>query len=261
MIFSTKTSLYFPLILIALLILCAGSPTAQMPEDTTERYNEAGALYRAGDFGNALTVYEKLIESGISNPDLYYNASNAAYRIGSLGTAILFLERARRLAPSDKDILANLAYLNSVKTDQETEQSNVVLAFLSRCYDAVNVNAAALWSGIAFAAALILATGALYVAGWKRLTLLPAALVCLLVFFTATGALVQKAHRQATIVEAVVLAEEAPAYSGPGIENTHIFTLHEGTKVTIEREQDTWSLIRLGSGAGGWIKADLMERI
>ena len=55
------------------------------------------------------------------------------------------------------------------------------------------------------------------------------------------------------------MTDEANAYSGPGSENTRIFTIHEGTKVVIERNQDYWNLIRLKSGAGGWIQSENMK--
>lgn len=55
--------------------------------------------------------------------------------------------------------------------------------------------------------------------------------------------------------------DEAKAYSGPGKENTNIFTINESTKVAIERGQNSWNLIRFKSGAGGWIHSDWMEEI
>ena len=73
--------------------------------------------------------------------------------------------------------------------------------------------------------------------------------------------LIHKIHVNNTLTEAIIMADEAHAYSGPGTDNTHIFTIHEGTKTVIERSQNSWNLIRLQSGAGGWIRADLMEKI
>ncbi len=226
-----------------------------------EQYNNAGALYRDGKFSEALYIYEDLIRSGIANPDLFYNASNAAYRKGSPGKAILYLERALKLAPSDKEVLANLAYLNSIKEDREPVESNVVLAFLARRYTAITVNSAAIWSGIMFALTMALVTCSLFFKAWKKGMLLTVSMLCGLLFFLSTVVFIEKAHHNSTVVEGVIIAGEAPGYSGPGTENTHIFTLHEGTKIIIERTQDPWNLIRLKSGAGGWINAGLMEQI
>lgn len=249
------------LIFLLAILLTASESFAAGEIDATTRYNEAGALYRDGQFDRSLSIYEELIGEGINNPDLYYNTSNAAYRTGSPGKAILYLERALKLAPSDKEALANLAYLNSIKKDQEIDNSNVVLVFLTRRYNAVNVNSAAVWSGAVFAAAMAFLTAALFVRKWKRVIFAVAASLLGLVFIVSTGIFFQKVHHNSTVIEGIIMTEEAPAYSGPGVENTHIFTIHEGTKVVIERNQDAWNLIRLNSGAGGWIKDELMEEI
>jgi uncharacterized protein YgiM (DUF1202 family) len=116
-----------------------------------------------------------------------------------------------------------------------------------------------LWSGISFALAMLFLTASLFTGGWKRFVSVSVAGMLIFVFIAATGVLIHKAHRNATVIEAVIMDEEASAYSGPGTDNTHIFTIHEGTKVTLERSQDGWNLIRLSSGAGGWIAADSME--
>lgn len=227
----------------------------------TSAYNEAGALYRGGKFPEALAKYEQLLKSGVRNPDLYYNAANAAYRANSIGKSVLYLERARKLAPSDPDILGNLAYVNSRKTDKEPVDTNAVTAFLSSHYDAININSAALWSGTTFLLMMLLAVGILFSDRWKRIVFISLAGVCALLFVVSTGVLVQKAHRSAAVVEAVVMNPEVNAFSGPGSENTHIFTLHEGTVVFQERRQDAWTLIRLKSGIAGWVSSGSIEAI
>ena len=70
-----------------------------------------------------------------------------------------------------------------------------------------------------------------------------------------------KAHR---VPQGIVLADEAIGRSGPGRDFLQVFTLHEGTKVEIERVEGGWLLVRLRSGLGGWIRgqrvgADLMN--
>ncbi len=229
--------------------------------EAAELYNKAGTSYQNGQFQEALIIYEQLIGNGITNPDLYYNASNAAYRSESLGKAILYLERALKLAPSDPDAIANLTYLNSIKKDKEPLNDNIILAFLSRRYDEINVNSLALWSGISFAVAMLLATMILFLNDWKKTTLIGFLIFSAIVFILSTGLFIHKIQRRATVIEAIIMKDEAKAYSGPDEENTHIFTINEGTKVVIERYQGSWNLIRLKSGAGGWIQSYYMEKI
>jgi pentatricopeptide repeat protein len=242
-------------------VVGSGIAPAMNETESASLYNKAGALYREGKFKEALDLYEQLMGEGIVNPDLYYNASNAAYRSGSLGKAILYLERTLRLAPSDKDALSNLAFLNSIKQDREPVNDNQVVAFIVDHYNTINSNSAALWSGISFLIVMFIATGILFLSEWKRLTAIIITCMCGLTWIVSTGILIEKVHEHNTVVEAVIMVDNANAYSGPGTDNTHIFTVHEGTKVVIERHQDLWNLIRLKSGAGGWIRADTMEEI
>jgi hypothetical protein len=255
---------FFLCILIS--IIGAGNPVyiSAAPlrgKDAAARYNEAGALYRDGRFREALDIYEQLMAGGIRNPDIYYNASNSAYRLDRIGKSVLYLERALKLAPSDREANANLSFLNSRKQDKEPVEENAVLAFLERRYISINTDTAAWWSGMAFALMMLLAVGMLFLGGWRRISLGIATGLCGLVFLVSTGLLVHKVHRKATVQEAVIMVPEVHAYSGPGTENTLIFTLHEGTKIVIERGQDNWLLVRMKSGIGGWVEKGSMAKI
>ena len=73
----------------------------------SDGFKSANELYDAGKFAEAAAVYEK-IEPKTAH--VYYNLGNAHFREGKLGLAILDYERARRLAPRDPDIVANLKF-------------------------------------------------------------------------------------------------------------------------------------------------------
>ena len=73
----------------------------------SDDFRAANQLYDAGKFAEAAAAYEK-IEPKTAH--VYYNLGNAWFRQGKLGEAILNYERARRLAPRDPDILANLKF-------------------------------------------------------------------------------------------------------------------------------------------------------
>ncbi len=238
----------------------SGSAQAIQPGEAAQQYNEAGRLYLRGEYEKALSTYEKLIASGIANPDLYFNASNAAYRCGDIGHAILYVERTLKLSPSDEDALVNCTYLNSIKQDQETTDQNLFFSLFIRKYESITINTAAKTSLASFALSLLLCSGVLFLVQWKRKSLFVLAGIAGFCFLLSTGIAIQKMN-QAEIVNAIVIVDEIPSYSGPGTENTHLFTIHEGTKVTIDRREGEWYLIRLKSGAGGWIRAEGLEEI
>jgi len=229
---------------------------------SAQQYNQAGKLYQEGMFGESLLSYEQLIDSGIRNADLYYNASNAAYRSGNIGKAVLYIEKALRLSPSDKDALTNKAFLNAVKEDQESFDTNNVVAFISRSYNSITLNTARFVSMLSFACALLMASVMLFSRKkWARISLIGLIAFSGVLFLGTSVIAAHKYNQHKNTHEAVIMNDEVRSYSGPGTDNTHIFTIHEGTKVIIERRQGEWLLIRLNSGAGGWIPTDTVEDI
>ena len=51
---------------------------------------------------------KSIISNNIESSELYFNLGNAYYKTNSIGLAILNYERAKKLAPDDEDISANL---------------------------------------------------------------------------------------------------------------------------------------------------------
>jgi tetratricopeptide (TPR) repeat protein len=227
-----------------------------------QQYNQAGTLYQQKKFEESLKSYEQLIDRGIRNADLFYNASNAAYRSGDIGKAVLYIEKALRLSPSDKDALANRSFLNAIKEDQESPDTNAVLAFITGSYNSITQQSARFLSAISFAFALLMASALLFIRKkWAKISLFGVIVFSGTLFLCTSVIAIHKYNQHEHVREAVVMNDEAKSYSGPGTENTLIFTIHEGTKVVIERRQGEWLLIRLSSGAGGWIFANSVREI
>src|SRR5215468_6877297 len=70
----------------------------------------ANHLYADGRYADAAAEYEHVLESGVASANLYFNLGNAYLKAGDVGRAVLAYERARRLAPGDPDVRANLAF-------------------------------------------------------------------------------------------------------------------------------------------------------
>src|SRR5216684_895 len=84
--------------------VCCVTTLVASPAD---EFKAANQLYDAGNFSEAVAAYEKLEPK---TAPVYFNLGNAYFRQDKLGQAILNYERARRLAPRDPDILANLKF-------------------------------------------------------------------------------------------------------------------------------------------------------
>ena len=89
--------------------------TPLVHRETMQRSNQ---LYENGRFQEASQTYQQLVDLGVEHENLFYNLGNAYYKSGDLGRAVLNYERARRMAPRDADIRANLDFARSLALDR-----------------------------------------------------------------------------------------------------------------------------------------------
>ena len=227
-------------------------------ESAVALYNRGNEQYRAGHFQAAISAYQRVIAEGLHNGEVYYNLGNAYFKNGQLGRAILSYERALKLMPRDEDVLANLRFANARKVDRETEnEENVATRVLQAIFAFFSVDMLAV-----LVCAFVFCLGGV-AACWifvpiRRVLWGGLLAVVVVVLLGSAGMLALKAHR---VPQGIVLADEAIGRSGPGRDFLQVFTLHEGTKVEIERVEGGWLLVRLRSGLGGWIEASALERI
>ena len=248
----------FLAVALAALVL-SGVCRAEPPDPLA--YNQANALYRAGRFPEAVEKYETLVTRGVKNADVYYNLGNAHYKAGNLGRAILSYERALRLAPDDEDVTANLRFVNALRRDKiEEEEANVAGRVLSAVYGWFTADAIALLCSVCL---FCLSAGAIaWLAVPSRRPVWLGALVLTGSSLVVAGFLLSmKIHDLEAVRQGVILADEAGARSGPGADYLQVFAVHEGTKVTLERDEAGWVLVRLPNGIGGWVPKTSMDEI
>ena len=81
-------------------------------------YIKANEYYTKGNFEEAATLYENILEQGYESAELYYNLANTYYKQNVISRAILNYEKALKLAPNDDDIKYNLELTNRLVVDK-----------------------------------------------------------------------------------------------------------------------------------------------
>ena len=244
-----------------LLMCLLGARTALASSEATRLYNRGNALYKEGKYEAAAASYEKALASGIANGRIQYNLGNAYFKTNRVGRAILAYERAKRLLPGDEDVASNLQFANILKTDKETEgEANAITRFgrwVADLFgsDTLSVVCSLCLFGMAGAVIVRMFRGEL------RLACTGLVITLGVLLALGGGVLAFKIHQREFQRAAIVMAAEADGRSGPGPDNIKVFTLHEGTKVFIERSDGGWRLTRLTSGMGGWVRGDAVEEI
>jgi len=223
-------------------------------------FEVANAAYAEGRYEEAAAGYEALIAEA-PNATLYYNLGNARFKQGELAQAILNYERALRLKPNHKDAKYNLAFAQSKITDNIAEQDFFVLAWARAVRNSLSERT---WLILSICLFILLLTGILlFLLGrepWLRKTAFHTAWIAIL-FSLIAGLNAGSLHKRDTLRnEAIITQGVVNAKSSPDRSGTDLFTLHEGTKVTIRETLGEWCNIRVGNNEG-WIKQQNMERI
>ena len=249
------------LALVAAGVLTLASAPAPLPAQD-ELFEEGNRLYQQEDYQGALDNYLRIHEAGFESPGLYYNIGNAYFKANELGRAILYYERARRLAPSDADILANLELARSLGMDEIVPLPRFWLFRVGSWW--VNLLPRSLLIGLT-AAGYLMATGAVVVlvlrpgaVSWARRAAVAGGILVLLL--GATLAVRETELGQAPL--AVVLAAEVGVQSAPSDDPAlQLFVIHEGTRVRVDRRSEEWLEVVLDDGKVGWVRAEVLEEV
>ena len=223
-------------------------------------FETANAAYADGRYDEAASIYRSLLDEQ-PNATLYYNLGNARFKQGELAQAILNYERALRLKPNYKDAKYNLAFAQSRIVDNIPEQDFFLSSWARTVRNSLSEGTWIVLSIVLFILAL---TGVLLFllgrAPWLRKSAFHTAWIALL-FSLVTGLNAVSLHNRDTLRnEAVITQGIVNAKSSPDRSGTDLFTVHEGTKVTIRETIGEWVNIHVGSNEG-WIPARSLERI
>jgi hypothetical protein len=221
-------------------------------------FKSANRLYDAGKFAEAAAAYET-IEPKTAH--VYYNLGNAHFREGNLGRAILDYERARRLAPRDPDIAANLKFAEQrLGVDDVNAPPHAWQRFLRSVIESRSPTE---W-GIYELAALwltALAIGVCIYIPRLRTGLLVIATAAFVGFAASAFALGREVLNDRTAPAAVVVAGETEARFAPVPDSTTHFKLTEGTRVAIREGRGQWLFVERADGQQGWVKSEAVERV
>ena len=246
--------LVYRYIVISVFFICSSALFAQ------DAFDAANAAYADGRYEEAAAMYQSLLDE---QPDatLYYNLGNSRFKQGELAQAILNYERALRLKPNYKDAQYNLAFAQSRITDNIVEQDFFLSSWARTVRNSLSERT--WWStsiGLFICALIALLLFLLGRELWLRKTAFHVAWIALLFSLIAglnAGSLRQRntLRNEAIITQGVVNVKSSPDRSG-----TDLFTIHEGTKVTIRETLGEWVNVSVGSNEG-WMKAAHLERI
>jgi len=231
--------------------------------DPAERFQSGNLLYQDGDFAAAATAYTQIIEAGFESGDLHYNLGNAYFKLGQIGPAILAYERARRALPGDENVAANLQFARSLAADEITPLPGF---WLTRAWNSW-VELLPRSTLVAVVALGYLLAMSLFVArilsgsprrGWFGRAAIGVAVVTLV--FAVNLAV--RDYGVGRSDWGIIMTTETPVQGAPADDPAlQLFSIHEGTRVRIDRSSAGWYEVVLEDGKVGWVRSETLEVI
>ncbi len=237
----------------AILLLCVGA-TGVFAKDELKTANQ---LFDAQQYAEAAAAYER-IEPKTAH--VYFNLGNAYFRQEQLGRAILNYERARRRAPRDPDILANLKF---AEDRLGVVEANTAPQPIRRFWQSV-VGSRTLreWSRYELTAVWLTVAAVATAVWWPRWrTVFATAAVVLCVGWVTCATALGGRLLATRAPAAVVIVPQAESRFAPQPEATVHFALTEGTKVIVREDRGQWFFVERADGRQGWVRAEAVERI
>ena len=240
------------------------SVSATMAQPTSaERWEMGNKAYMDGAYDKAVEEYNAILEGGEYSMELYYNLANAYFKMEKIGKAILYYNKALRIAPSQEDVLHNLAIAETRTKDKITAVPEFFLHRWMRVVrNSVSCNA---WGALSLLFFALILTFALLFLLASRLGVRKAgfygALCSLLLFVATTAFAISSRNDILTEDEAIVMSSAISVKSSPDRSATDLFVLHEGTKLRIVAEFDEWVEVVIADGKKGWTERKNIETI
>ncbi|MEZ5358474.1 MAG: tetratricopeptide repeat protein [Candidatus Zixiibacteriota bacterium] len=242
---------------LLLSIILSAAVSANTLEYNFEKGNE---YYANGEFKQAIGEYEKILQADYQSAEVYYNLGNAYFRQGMLGHAIKNYIRARRLAPRDDDIIANLDFARQFAIDKiEVTEETIFFQYVNKFFDWFSLSEVTWLSGIL----LVLVIAGMFIGSLYRWVRIPTPLLvtiaaCFIITAIFAGV---KLDRDVLTRTGVVISEQTEVRNGPGEDYNNQFTAHAGLVFKIEREESEYYLVNFENRLKGWIARAAVDEI
>lgn len=234
----------------------------QNSRDPATLFHQANRYYNERNYVEAASIYTKLIDAGYESGNLYYNLGNAQLKLGNKGWAILYYNKAMRFLPGDADLQKNLKLAQTGLAESDTEivaRWRHAIAYLAPLDVLTGVSSALFFIFMALLCIRILRSNVHALTqrkrlghGWLVFSAVALALSSTVTWISATEIFSNKG---------IVVTTSVKACYQPNQSSAACFTLPEGSRVQIDKEEGSWSLIRWRGGKRGWIPTGAYRKI
>jgi len=227
----------------------------------SDKFEQANKFFENKEYNEAIKLYESILSNGIESASIYYNLGNSYFKKGDLGQAVLNYQRAKRLNPTDEDLIHNIEFTHQfTQVQMEGVQLNPINTFMESIVGSYQLNTLAWGSSlifIVFCLLLILRFGL----GIRNSLLRISTTVFLIVFVIISGLTTFKYRNDYISRRAVIIAEDSSVLNGPVANSDVEFHGAPGLIVEILNESGDYYNVLFENKRRGWIQKELLIEI
>ncbi len=244
------------LLSVFVLLIMISSATANV-----DKFDEANKYYETKDFDKAIETYNEILSKGMESAALYYNLGNAYFKKGDLGQAVLNYQRAKRLDPTNEDLIHNIEFTEQfTQVQMEGVQLNPITTFTESIVEPYKLNTLAWVSSmifLVFCLLLILRFGL----GIQNSSQRVSTTVIIILLVIVSGLTTFKYRNDYLTRRAVIIAEDSTVLNGPTANSDIEFQGAPGLIVEIINEAGDYYNVLFENKRRGWIQKELMAEI
>ena len=246
-----------------LLLLLMISVEVFVAQTSSDLFSKANAEYKNENYQEAINLYQQIEEHNVVSSSLYYNLGNCFYKLNDVANTIYYYEKALLLNPLNEDVTNNLEFAKRMTIDNIEALPKTFLQKLKLNY--IQKFSYNQWAIITVILSFFTALFFLffYFSGFsnkKRIYFLISILSFILLIISTTISYNQH-NIYINTRAAIIFSPKVIIKNAPTINSEEIFTLHEGTKISILDSVDNWKKIKLADGKVGWISADDLKEL
>jgi len=237
--------------------------TVLFANNLQERFNAGNQFYQQGQYEQAVAEYQAILDAGQESGALYFNLGNACYKLEQFGLARLYYERASVLLKNDEALTDNLELLKQSLVDKIPSSPQFILfEWRDKVLEFFSARLLTWVTAIIFLGFLIVSALQRHSQRRGNFNRFRTTFVMVVVLFLVTIFIFgQKIYLLETEEFGVILAPSVTTLAEPKLSATEVFVIHEGAKVSIERNAAEWLEIKLADGKTGWLQKRNLEKI
>lgn len=214
--------------------------------------------YANQSYSLAIDKYQSIISSAAESSELYYNLGNSYYRLNEIHQAIYFYEKSLKINPNFTEAIENLELCNLLLIDKIEKMPEIFYKiyyknlknFLSIKWWKIT-SLIFIWIYFLFYLTKILFKKRF---NFSQNILLLFSFLCFLILQDINNDSLEKK-------EGIIYSQVIDIMSAPSNQANKLFTLHIGSKVTINDQIEDWVNISIANGNKGWVALKHLKEI